>query len=241
MDSSPATNQEPDDAGLEIEISLTPGAELPEGEDPALRAGQELLPLGRPPRERSLVLGFSCLKQILAHGQRHPETEVAGVLLGDQWQCAGGPVCDLTEAHAATKTEAGLGHVTFSHETWQEIYTYLEQEAPDLRIVGWYHTHPGFGAFFSEQDRFIQRNFFTGAGQLGIVVDPQREQVAVFECQGAEVVEVPGLWISAPLASVRAARQLLNRLTFVGPQPAQPGLVHRLAEALGLEREGRTT
>ena len=35
-----------------------------------------------------------------------------------------------------------------------------------LKIVGWYHTHPGFGVEFSEMDLFIQQNFFGGPAQI---------------------------------------------------------------------------
>ena len=38
----------------------------------------------------------------------------------------------------------------------------LEREHPGLKIVGWYHTHPGFGVEFSEMDLFIQRIFLPG-------------------------------------------------------------------------------
>jgi len=41
-------------------------------------------------------------------------------------------------------------------------------------IVGWYHSHPGLGAFFSARDRETQRAFFHHPFSLGWVIDPAR-------------------------------------------------------------------
>lgn len=39
-------------------------------------------------------------------------------------------------------------------------------------IVGWIHTHPDFGIFLSEYDKFIHQNFFNEDYQVAYVVDP---------------------------------------------------------------------
>lgn len=39
-------------------------------------------------------------------------------------------------------------------------------------IVGWYHSHPGLGAFFSVTDRTTQRAFFAHPFSIGWVRDP---------------------------------------------------------------------
>jgi proteasome lid subunit RPN8/RPN11 len=217
---------------LKIELVSSDDHDLPEGEDPAEREGERLLPLGRPGEDACRLLTYPCLKQVLAHGQRHTEQEIGGVLLGKIWRCPRGRVTEARECLPAEHTEAGLGHVTFSHETWQGIYAYLEQNASELRIVGWYHSHPGFGAFFSAQDRFIQQNFFAGAGQFGVVVDPIREELAIFETLAEEVVELGGLWVSSEEETAAAARQLLARLSLPVAGPVSKGLMERLVERI---------
>jgi proteasome lid subunit RPN8/RPN11 len=220
---------------LDIEITLTGDGELPEGEDPALREDERLLPLGKPAHDPRPVMRYACLKQVLAHGQRSPDTEIGGVLLGEIWQCARGRVTEMREAVPAQHTDASLGHVTFSHESWQDIYEYMEKNAPELRLVGWYHTHPGFGVFFSEHDRFIQKNFFAGIGQVGVVIDPGREEVAAFETVEGEVTELRGIWIGAAEESAAAARQVLERLGF--PAAAKdPGVLARIKQVLSGEK-----
>ena len=204
----------PDRDPLEIEIfSATPELESRE-EDPAQREDWALLPLGKPTHDPRFLVAFSCLKQVLAHGRRFPDTEIGGVLLGRIWRSPRGRVTEVTESVPATKTEAGLGHVTFSHETWQEIYNEMEGRPPELRMVGWYHSHPGFGVFYSEHDRFIQRHFFSGEGQLGIVIDPQRPALAAFECRDGEVEQLPGLLLTADRATSGAAHLLLKTINY---------------------------
>jgi proteasome lid subunit RPN8/RPN11 len=231
MSPRPAKNQEPDDPELEIEITSCQETEPP-GEDPAQRQGQTLLPLGKPTHNPRFLLTYPCLKQVLAHGQRYEDMEIGGVLLGRIWRCERGRVTEMSEAVPAMKTEAGLGHVTFSHETWEEIYNVLATRPPELKIVGWYHSHPGFGVFFSEQDRFIQRNFFAGEGQLGIVVDPQRLAIAAYECREGEVVELHGLLLTAADEARGAAQTMLHKLTFCPAQEDRKGVLQRLAEPI---------
>lgn len=43
-------------------------------------------------------------------------------------------------------------------------------------VVGWYHSHPNLGAFFSGVDRKTQKDFFNSAYNLGLVIDPIRNE-----------------------------------------------------------------
>ena len=51
---------------------------------------------------------------------------------------------------------------------------------PTELVVGWYHSHPGLGAFFSGTDRRTQAAFFAQPYSVGWVVDPVRGEEAVF-------------------------------------------------------------
>ncbi len=46
----------------------------------------------------------------------------------------------------------------------------------DELVVGWYHSHPNLGAFFSGTDRVTQRRFFSNAYSIGLVIDPIRNE-----------------------------------------------------------------
>lgn len=56
-------------------------------------------------------------------------------------------------------------------------------------VVGWFHSHPNLGAFFSGTDRKTQREFFYHEYSIGYVVDPVRNEHAYFI--GQESSQVP--------------------------------------------------
>ena len=65
-------------------------------------------------------------------------------------------------------------------------------------IVGWYHSHPGLGAFFSATDRRTQAAFFPHPYSVGWVIDPELDDEAFFVGQesgapgGLHRLAVPG-------------------------------------------------
>jgi proteasome lid subunit RPN8/RPN11 len=65
---------------------------------------------------------------------------------------------------------------------------------PGEVVVGWFHSHPDLGAFFSGTDRRTQAGFFHHPFSLGWVVDPVRGEQAWFcgpdalEMQAGDVV-----------------------------------------------------
>ena len=60
---------------------------------------------------------------------------------------------------------------------------------PERIIVGWYHTHPGFGIFLSNMDAFIHENFFSFPWEPAYVFDPQAETDGFFFKVGTELVQ----------------------------------------------------
>lgn len=96
------------------------------------------------------------------------DVEVGGFLLGT----IDGVDVRVTAAHPALAAESAQTHLTITHEAWDEILGSLDSRYPGLVIVGWYHSHPGFGIFLSDYDIFIQHNFFSAPGQFALVVDP---------------------------------------------------------------------
>ncbi|QEX21933.1 hypothetical protein FRZ61_18620 [Hypericibacter adhaerens] len=52
-------------------------------------------------------------------------------------------------------------------------------------VIGWYHSHPNLGAFFSGTDRATQRHFFREPHSIGLVIDPIRDEEAWFIGEGS--------------------------------------------------------
>lgn len=113
---------------------------------------------------------------IRKHARAHMKTEVCGVLIGETRD---GVVEVTASIEALNAAQAGT-HVTFTQDAWETIYKVKDESYPDQRIVGWYHSHPGFGVFLSEHDTFIHRNFFSSPDQVAWVYDPHTDEEGCF-------------------------------------------------------------
>ncbi|MDQ8200983.1 Mov34/MPN/PAD-1 family protein [Pelagicoccus enzymogenes] len=131
---------------------------------------------------------------IVSHAQSSLEREICGVLVGDAFRDEAGPFL-VVDAVIAGKAQEGATHVTFTQETWNDIYQQLDEKYPKKSIVGWYHSHPGFGVTFSEMDLFIQKNFFSSATQIALVTDPLKNQTAVIYNSASGIQYLDRFWI----------------------------------------------
>jgi proteasome lid subunit RPN8/RPN11 len=110
------------------------------------------------------------MAKIEEHCFSETKVEVGGFLIGK----IGENATTVTQAVAAKHTVGQSTQLTFTHDSWNEIYAHMENLPSDEVLIGWYHSHPNFGVFLSEHDQFIQNNFFKNRGQITIVVDPVR-------------------------------------------------------------------
>ncbi|MBO5567997.1 MAG: hypothetical protein J6A79_03575 [Clostridia bacterium] len=113
----------------------------------------------------------------------------------------------------ARYTESGAATLTFTHETWNDIYREMDEKYPAERIVGWQHTHPGYGVFLSSYDLFIQEYFFNGPFQLAYVIDPVQHQEGFFQWKKGSVEKSGGFYIYEEPESEPAAK---NKPSHVG-------------------------
>jgi proteasome lid subunit RPN8/RPN11 len=133
--------------------------------------------------------------ELIAHAKSSLDAEICGVLAGTVCEDDEGLFVHVEVVIRGTAASGGSTHVTFTQETWSAIHRVLERDHPKLKIVGWYHSHPGFGVEFSEMDLFIQRNFFAGPTQLALVTDPVSGAVAVCVNTGQGIEYLPRIWV----------------------------------------------
>ncbi len=143
-------------------------------------------PIGRDfpgPRGADVPLRIAIEKkayaELIAHAKESLDREVCGVLAGNLCEDDEGLFVSVEAAIRGTAASEASTHVTFTQATWNAIHKVLEEDYPKLKIVGWYHTHPGFGVEFSDMDLFIQKNFFSGSTQIALVTDPLNGAVAI--------------------------------------------------------------
>jgi proteasome lid subunit RPN8/RPN11 len=120
----------------------------------------------------TLRISSDVAREIRQHARSHHKTEVCGVLIGTEDEAVTSIVACIAGANAAQ----GGTHVTFTQDTWEHIYKIKDRDYPNERIVGWYHSHPGFGVFLSDHDTFIHKNFFSSARQVAWVFDPHSDE-----------------------------------------------------------------
>jgi proteasome lid subunit RPN8/RPN11 len=141
------------------------------------------------------------------HARADKGVEICGVLVGKWGRDAGGPFVAVSETIRGEAATNKFAEVTFTHETWARINAEMDSKYANLAIVGWYHSHPDFGVFLSDRDRFIQQHFFSGPGQLAYVVDPVRETEGVFIWKEGQPALAPCYWVGdRPCGSELATR-----------------------------------
>ncbi len=142
---------------------------------------------------------------IWRHASEDTTVEVCGVLVGEWRRDAAGPFVAAVGSIRGTAATSKFAEVTFTHETWAKINAELDRDHAGRSIVGWYHTHPDFGVFLSDRDIFIHENFFSGPGQVALVVDPVRRTEGVFAWRGGRPELLPFVWVGDELRHSTAA------------------------------------
>jgi proteasome lid subunit RPN8/RPN11 len=128
----------------------------------------------------TVAIERAALDAALAHLGQHPD-EQGGLLLGEVFAAGEDPaatrVIVVTQAVPSRDFDSTGISLRMEAGVWSDARARLgEREL----VVGWYHSHPGLGAFFSGTDRRTQRAFFPHAYSVGWVVDPLRGEAAVF-------------------------------------------------------------
>ena len=142
-----------------------------------------------------VALDRSAYAELIAHAKESLSAEICGVLAGHACEDDEGVFVQVEAAIRGTAASEGNTHVTFTQATWSAIHEALERDHPKLKIVGWYHSHPGFGVEFSEMDLFIQRNFFSDPAQIALVTDPLTGAVAIGVNTPGGIEYLPRFWV----------------------------------------------
>jgi Prokaryotic homologs of the JAB domain len=117
---------------------------------------------------------------------RASELEQGGLILGRIWSHPAAPLAlaqvDILEAipsqqgtSSAYSLHMNAGVWTSALQTLNQLNQVLSPNEQALRIIGWFHSHPYLGAFFSATDMDTQRAFFRQPFNVGWVIDPHTD------------------------------------------------------------------
>jgi len=112
------------------------------------------------------------LKQLEGYCYSVLDAEIGGVLLGEVER---GDVSNAIVVQAVLPVKSddyGPVHFTFSADSWALLHQERAEQYPNLDIIGWYHTHPGLGVFYSADDVIVHSAAFVMPWHVGFVLDP---------------------------------------------------------------------
>lgn len=138
------------------------------------------------PSAVKVVMEAEVARRIRQHCRTSMKAEVCGVLIGTEH----GTTTSVAACIAGVNAAQGGAHVTFTQDTWEHIYKVKDEQYPNERIVGWYHSHPGFGVFLSDHDTFIQTNFFSSPQQIAWVYDPHTDEEGCFGWKNGVIAKI---------------------------------------------------
>jgi proteasome lid subunit RPN8/RPN11 len=144
----------------------------------------------------TVAIDRAAVDSALAHLGQFPD-EQGGLLLGEVFAEGGDPAATrvvlVTQAVPSRDFDGTAVSLRMEAGVWSDARARLGDRE---LVVGWYHSHPDLGAFFSDTDRRTQRAFFPHAYSVGWVIDPLRGEAAVFvgaaSCDPARVVYCAG-------------------------------------------------
>ncbi len=142
-----------------------------------------------------IAISDRAYRAIHEHAMENTGIEICGVLIGQVYKDPSGPFLEITGMIRGEHADNQAGQVMFTHETWSYINTIKDDQFAGSQIVGWYHTHPRFGIFLSDQDFFIHKNFFNNPWQIAFVVDPVTQEEGFFIWHNGTMIPVRQFWL----------------------------------------------
>jgi proteasome lid subunit RPN8/RPN11 len=200
-------------------------------------------PIQGPPfaRPTEIIVDAKAWRLMNQHAGEDLRHEAGGIMLGEIFEHAETTVVRISCAVPAREALNTLTSVQFTYSAWSQMEKERRQSAPTEKLVGWYHTHPGFSAFFSPTDHFTHEHFFTQPWHVALVIDPVNVEHRFYRWQEGQVQEArefllqvdqwPGPQPPVAAALSSALRQAAKQAA-AGADPALGAALHQLLASL---------
>lgn len=157
---------------IQIKVKGKRSQEPTEQTPPGVRSGTKILATPDPVSPLPVFIEVQTLAEMSARAVRAGGYEVGGFLIGGLHTHEGKRYVDVRHHIPSLQAESAAAHLTFTNEAQRECYAIKDRDFPGEVVLGWYHTHPGYGVFLSGYDLFIHKQFFTLDWHVAIVIDP---------------------------------------------------------------------
>lgn len=110
------------------------------------------------------------------------DKEIIGLLIGEYKD----GIIFINES-VSGEQESETAHVTLFSKTTAKIVDKIMKKEIDGLIMGWYHSHPGYGIFMSQTDIQTQSKFQQFSDNvIAIVLEPTKMEMGIFslDCDG---------------------------------------------------------
>ena len=135
---------------------------------------------------------YKALEEYAASDTDH---ELGTILIGKATEQLNKTYVIVSDYILAKYTDASASTLTFTHQTWDYVHREYDEKYSDKKIIGWQHTHPGYGIFLSNYDMFIQENFFNVPFQIAYVIDPVQHLRGFFQWKNGKVEKLNGFYV----------------------------------------------
>ncbi|ODV97816.1 hypothetical protein PACTADRAFT_37716 [Pachysolen tannophilus NRRL Y-2460] len=183
--------------------------------------------LGAPPptdgpaidNAETVYISSLALLKMLKHGRAGVPMEVMGLMLGEF-------VDDYTvhviDVFAMPQSGTGVSVEAVDDVFQTRMMDMLKQTGRDQMVVGWYHSHPGFGCWLSSVDVNTQQSFEQlNKRAVAVVVDP------IQSVKGKVVIDAFRLINSTTLMMGQEPRQTTSNVGHLN-KPSITALIHGL-------------
>lgn len=127
-------------------------------------------------------------REILVWARQAEGREIGGLLLGRVRGDGERALVRVEAALLAQGADSAGSSIHFTPELLAELGARSKKEYPAFRVVGWFHTHSGLGAFLSGYDAVVHKEHFPEPWQVALVLDTELEREALYVREGAEMV-----------------------------------------------------
>ena len=159
-----------------------------------------------------ISISDNAYKGMIRHAMEDQKIEICGILIGEVFKDSQGPYLEISDIIKGEYADNQAGQVMFTHETWEYINSVKDGNFRNKLIVGWYHTHPNFGIFLSDQDVFIHRNFFDKPWQVAFVFDPVQEEEGFFIWRKGVPQKTSHYWLEGREISEQVSVKKIEKL-----------------------------
>lgn len=140
------------------------------------------------PDDLHIFLNESILREVVDWSKTDVYHELGGVFVGELFAWRRMEYLQISGYIRASHYQNTAASFRFTHDSWSAITRERERKYGDKLVVGWHHTHPGYGIFLSGTDMFSHRSFFNLPWMFAMVVDPRAESLGFFQWKQGKVV-----------------------------------------------------